>query len=353
MRFRNRVKKMNLKEKIEILCAAPGIAGYEYGASAAALQLLKEYAPDAQMDAFYNVTGIVREPKEGEKTILLDAHIDEIGMIVTHVDANGFLKVAGCGGVDRRLVLGQEVTVYGKQEISGVIAAMPPHLSSGADEKKVPEIESVLIDIGRTREQAKSIVSLGDRVGIRSEFQQLLGNRVSSKALDDRCAVAIILEVLQRLQGKELHCGLSVLFSSQEETGEKGARIAGYRMKPDLAVALDVSFAHTPDADEYKCGKMGKGVMVGISPTLDRQMCSDFVRIAQQKGIPYQTEVMGGTTGTNADSIGTLRGGVRMGLLSIPLKYMHTPVEVIDLGDCESVAVLLTEYLMQFGKGAQ
>jgi putative aminopeptidase FrvX len=343
---------MELKERIKTLCSAPGIAGYEYGASAAALQMLREFAPDAEMDAFYNVTGVVRPPKDGEPMILLDAHIDEIGMIVTHIDSNGFLKVSSCGGVDRRLVLGQEVVVYGKKELSGVIAATPPHLSSSSDEMKTPEVESVLIDIGMNREQARSVVSLGDRVSIRSCFQTLCGTRITSKALDDRCGVAIILEVLQRIQNMPLSCGLSILFSSQEETGEKGAQIAGYRMKPDIAVALDVSFAHTPDADEYKCGKMGNGVMIGIAPTLDQQIYQDFVRIAEDKKIPYQTEVMGRTTGTNADNLGLLRGGVRTGLLSIPLKYMHTPVEVIDLADCESVAALLSEYLLQFGREA-
>lgn len=342
---------MELRNTIETLCRAPGISGWEKNASMAALDLLKPYAPNAEIDAFQNVLGVVRLAEEGKPTVLLDAHIDEIGMIVTHVDAKGFLKVASCGGMDRRLVLGQEVSVYGRKELHGVIAAMPPHLTSSEDGAKVPEIEQILIDVGMEKDEVKKVVALGDRVSIRSDFHSMLGSRVASRALDDRCCVAVILRTLELLQDEKLDCGLSVMFTTQEETGERGAEIAGYRLKPDIAVALDVSFAHTPDADEYKCGKMGKGPMIGMAPSLDRKISAEFVRLAEEKGIPYQTEVMGGTTGTNADAIGTLCGGVRMGLLSVPLKYMHTPIEMIDLADCEAAAQLLAAYLSEVGKG--
>lgn len=341
---------MELLQMIQTLCAAPGVAGCEHNASAAALELLRAYAPNAEVDAFQNVMGVVRMAGEGQPTVLLDAHIDEIGMTVTHVDAKGFLRVAPCGGVDRRLLLGQEVVVYGKRTLHGVIAAMPPHLTTEDDSRKTPEVEQILIDVGLEKDEVKKLVALGDRVSVRSGFHPLLGSRIASRALDDRCCVAVILRALELLQGRELSCGISVLFSSQEETGERGAKVAGYRMQPDLAVALDVSFAHTPDADEYRCGKLGKGPMIGVAPTLDRELSGRFVQLAERDGIPYQTEVMGGTTGTNADAIGVTRGGVRMGLLSVPLRYMHTPVEVIDLADCEAAAQLLAAFLTEIGK---
>lgn len=342
---------MELIQVLETLCKAQGVAGNERNASMEALQLLKPYAPNAEMDSFYNVMGVVRLAEEGQPTIVLDAHIDEIGMIVTHVDSKGFLKVANCGGVDRRLVLGQEVIVYGRQMLHGVIAAMPPHLTSKEDGGKVPEIEQIIIDVGMEKDEVKQIVALGDRVSIKSGFHSLLGGRVASKALDDRCCVAVILRVLELLKEQQLFCGLSVLFSAQEETGERGATIAGYQLNPDIAIALDVSFALTHDANEFKCGRMGKGPMIGIAPTLDSDISRQFVRLAQQHDIPYQTEVMGGTTGTNADALGILRGGVKMGLLSVPLKYMHTPIEMVDIADIESTAKLLATFLSQVGKG--
>ncbi|MBC8609935.1 Putative aminopeptidase ysdC [uncultured Ruminococcus sp.] len=342
---------MELLQTIETLCGAVGVSGQEHSAAAAALNLLKEYAPNAEIDPFHNVYGVVRLAKEGQPAVVLDAHIDEIGMIVTYVDTHGFLKVSACGGVDRRLVLGQEVIVHGRQELHGVVAAMPPHLTAGDDSGKVSEIEQILIDVGLTRDEVKKVVALGDRVTIKSGFHSLLGSRIASKSLDDRSCVAVILRTLELLKGQDLSCGLSVMFSAQEETGERGAMIAGYQLKPDIAVALDVSFAHTPDADETKCGKMGAGPMIGMAPTLDRELSQRFVTLAQQNQIPYQTEVMGGATGTNADAIGVLRGGVRMGLLSVPLKYMHTPIEMVDLSDCEATARLLAAFLSEIGKG--
>lgn len=343
---------MELVELLENLCAAPGIAGAENGASQLALQYLKRHANTAYIDDFNNVIGIIRKPLEGEKTVLLDAHIDEIGMIVTSIDRQGFLRVANCGGVDRRLLLGQQVTIYAKEPVPGIVATLPPHLT-GSDDRKVPEAEEILIDIGRNKEEAEKIVRPGDRVAINSVFHKLLGNRVSSRALDDRSGVAAILMALEQIRGKTLSCGVSVLFSAQEETGERGAAIAGYALDPDIAISIDVSFAHTPDAPEHRCGKMGNGVMIGIAPTLNRDISDRFVKLAQAVEIPYQLEVMGGTTGTNADTIGIQRGGIQTGLLSIPQKYMHTPIEMIDLKDLKAVSNLLAAYLLTFGKDGE
>lgn len=340
---------MELLEVIRNLCSAPGVSGCEGNAASVAEDYLRAYAPDARTDSFHNVIGVVNKPKEGQKTILLDAHIDEIGLVVTHIDELGFLKVTGCGGVDRRLILGQSVTIFGKVPIKGIVSTIPPHLSSADDSKKVPEIDAVTIDIGMNKEEAQQVISLGDRALFHSQFSSLMGNRVSSRALDDRAGVAAILRALDLLKGKELPCGLTVLFSSQEETGEKGAEMASYRIAPDIAVAVDVSFAATPDATEHKCGKMGNGVMIGIAPSLTKGISQRFAALAEQEQIPYQLEVMGGNSGTNADVIGVQQGGVQTGLLSIPLKYMHTPVEVVDLNDIESVAQLLACYLEKFG----
>lgn len=340
---------MELREMLETLCNAPGISGNETNAAQTALEYLKEYAPDAAADAHHNVYGEVCPAPDGQPKVLLDAHIDEIGLIVTKVDSAGFLKAAACGGVDRRLLLGQEVAVYGRETLSGVIASMPPHLASG--EKKVPEVDEILIDIGMDAEKAAAVVRPGDRATLVSGFHDMAGSRVVSHALDDRSGVAVLLRALELLKGKKLNCGLSVLFSAQEETGERGAAIAGYGLNPDIGIAVDVSFAHTPDADEDKCGKLGKGVMIGIAASLDQEISNTMRAVAEEKGIPYQTEVMGGMTGTNADAIGVLRGGARMGLLSIPLRYMHTPVEMIDLNDCEHTAQLLAAYIEQIGEG--
>lgn len=338
---------MNIKEKLFELTKAVGVAGDEYSASATACEMLKEYAKDAYIDDFGNVIGNIGVRTTDKPHILLDAHIDEIGMIVTYITDDGFLKVANCGGVDRRLLLAQQVTVFGKQAIKGVITSTPPHIED--DNKKVPKVEDIFIDIGMSKEMAEKIVSLGDRVIIDSEACELLNGRVTSKSIDDRSGVIAILYALEKVKGKDLAYSVTALFSAQEETGERGAKTAAYKINPDIAIAVDVSFALTADDSEYKCGKMSEGVMIGVAPSLNKNLSNAMIELAKDKNIPYQIEVMNGTTGTNADVIGVTKSGVKSVTLSLPLKYMHTPVEVIDLKDIENTGNLIAEFLLNGG----
>ncbi|WMJ23879.1 M20/M25/M40 family metallo-hydrolase [Paludicola sp. MB14-C6] len=340
--------KNNLKE----LCLSVGVVGLENIASQKAAEILKQYTDDVTIDYFGNVIGMIKSKKENAKTLLLDAHIDEIGMIVTSIDDKGFVKVASCGGMDRRLLAAQEVTIHGtNKDIIGIVGSKPPHLEKGEEATQVPEVDSIFIDIGYTKEQAEQYIALGDRVTINSTFQEMLNNRVSVKAMDDRSGVVSILEALRLLKGKELDVNLAILFSSQEEVGGTGARVGSYGISPDYAIAIDVSFAYTSDADEHKCGKMGKGVMIGVSALLDKKMSDDLVAIAKEKEINHQIEVITGrSTGTNADSILITKGGVKTAVLSIPEKYMHTPIEMVEVGDIEAVAQLIAEYAQKVGE---
>ncbi len=183
-----------------------------------------------------------------------------------------------------------------------------------------------------------------------SRFAELQNGRVTSRSLDDRSGAAAILHALELLKDKPFGCSLTVVFSSQEETGGMGAATTAYRVKPDAAIAVDVSFALTSDADEVKCGKMGGGAMIGISPILNHGMTDELVSIAKTRRILWQTEVMGGRTSTNADQISIAAGGVRTALLSIPLKYMHTPVEVVQVSDVEAVGSLIAQYILNCGE---
>lgn len=341
---------MNIKDTLFDLTTQVGVSGDEFRASQKACELLKKYTDDVIVDDFGNVIGNIGERKEGKLHILLDAHIDEIGFIVTYITDSGFLKVSGCGGIDRRLILAQEVTVYGNKAIKGVITSTPPHLEK--DNKKMPEIDDIYIDIGYTKQQAEEIVSLGDRVVINSKPSELIGSKVTSKCIDDRSGVVAILYALEKLsleKSDKLACSVSVLFSAQEETGERGANIGAYNINPDIAIAVDVSFAYTSEDKEYKCGKMGKGTMIGIAPSLCKNLSNRMIDIAKEKKIPYQLEIMNGTTGTNADVIGVTRSGVKAVTLSIPLKYMHTPIEVIDTDDIKYTGELVSEFILSGG----
>lgn len=333
---------MNTKDLIFELINSVGVSGDEFSASKEAEKMLSEYCR-TEVDYFGNVIGFLGEKDDKKPTLLLDAHIDEIGFIVTYITDDGFLKVSNCGGIDRRLLLAQQVTVFGKEKISGVITSTPPHLED--DDKKVPKIDDIYIDTGLSKEECEKIVSLGDRVIIANSPVCLQGDRISGKSLDDRCGVAVILKALEMVKGKKLPVNVAVCFSAQEETGERGAKISAFKIKPDYAVAIDVSFALTADDKEYKCGKLGKGAMIGIAPSLSKDFSNRLINLAKSEEIPYQLEIMNGETGTNADCIGVTANGVKTVTVSVPLKYMHTPVEVISLSDIDNTAKLIAKLL--------
>lgn len=337
---------MDLKKTVMSLADAYGVSGDENSAAELALSYLKEYTSDCYIKNG-SVFGNFGKREEGKKHILIDAHIDQIGFVVTYITDDGFLKISNCGGIDRRLLLAQQVIVLGKENVRGVICSIPPHLEKGSDESKVPELSDICIDVGMTKEQAEKVISLGDKIVFSQHCADLLGDRITGAALDDRCGVAAVLRAVDILKNEKPSCSYTVLFSTQEEVGERGAKIGVYDVDPDIAIAVDVSFALTSDDSELKCGHMGKGCMIGIAPTLDRELSKEMMRIAEKNGLSYQTEVMSGETGTNADRFSVNAGGVKAVTLSVPLKYMHTPVEVISLSDVENTAQLIAAYIKE------
>lgn len=320
-----------------------GVSGDEREAAELALSCLKQYTDDCFIKN-NNVIGHLGV-KGGKPHILIDAHIDRIGLVVTYITEDGFLKFSGCGGIDRRLLFAQQVTVLGKKPIAGIICSMPPHLEK--DESSVPEMEDICIDIGMSKSQAEQVVSLGDKIVFLARCKKLQGDKITGAALDDRSGVGAILRALEFVKNDNLNCEITVLFSAQEEVGERGAKIAAFEINPDIAIAVDVSFALTSDDKEEKCGKMGKGCMIGFSPVLDRELSEKMKELAEKNNLPCQIEVMAGETGTNADRFSVNNSGARAVTLSIPLKYMHTPVEVISLSDVENTARLIAAYVKE------
>lgn len=341
-----------IKDNLKILCAAIGVSGLEHVASNKAAEMLREFTNEVTVDYFGNVVGWIRSKNPNAKTLLLDAHIDEIGLIVVAIDDKGFLKVAGCGGVDRRLLAAQEVTVHCKNgDLLGIVGSKPPHLEKGDDAKQVPEIEDIFIDIGFNEEQAKERVSLGDRATIRSTFRELSNDCVSSKALDDRSGVVAILEALRMLKSKDLDVNIAALFSCQEEVGKAGATVGAYGIEPDIGIAVDVGHALTADAKPHKCGKLAEGVMIDVGILLCKELGDSLIKVAKDNNIRHQIEVgTGGTTGTNADPIIVTKNGTKTAVLSIPLKYMHTPIELISVHDVVATATLIAKYAESVGK---
>ena len=334
---------MNIKELCFSLSEKTGTSGDEAKACLYAKELLSEYM-ETEIDVLGNVVGTMGE---GSAHVLLDAHIDQIGLVVRHIDDKGFLLVDNVGGPDLRVLTGAEVTVHGKSDIFGVISSVPPHLQKGDNKNETIDLKTMAVDIGYTKEKAQELVCVGDRVTLRAPQSELLGDKIASSSFDDRCCVAVILRALELTKGKLSNLKVSVLFSVQEETGGSGAKTGSFSLMPDMAIALDVGFGDDPYTDKSQTITLGKGPSIGISPTLDKGLTNELKSICIEKNIPYQNDVMGGRTGTNADSINITGRGIRTALLSVPLRYMHTGCEVISVADVENAAKLLAEFLIK------
>ncbi len=334
----NNMSDFDLESVLSDLASVSGVSGDESDAAALCAQYLSRYG-SVSTDAFNNVICTVGEYDEGKKTLLIDAHLDEIGMKVTYITDDGFLKAYGIG-IDARVLPASTVTVYARQRLKGVVTSVPPHLKR--ERERATDIDDLYIDVGLSGQSAKELVSLGDTVLIENRLERM-GELVTSKALDDRCCCAAVIYALELLKEHESRYNIKVLFSSKEETGSQGARTAAYSLDADLALAVDVSFAKVHGEDEEGRGELGKGAMIGIAPTLSRQLSDALIEAAQVSDLPYQIEVMSGKTGTNADALAVAKGGVPVCTVSIPIRYMHTPVEAAAMSDIENTAKLIAE----------
>ena len=334
---------MNLKDCLFGLSSAAGVGGY-HDAADTAMGMLSESCDNVSQDALGNVIGWRRSGTENAPVMMLEAHIDEVGFVVTGVTDDGFVRVSSCGRADPRALPAAEVMVYGDVPCYGVFVCTPPHLA-GDSKGKVVEIGDIFIDVGMSAEEARGCIHTGNRVGFCANAVTVGEARISGKSMDDRAGVASILRCLEILKDCTLSCDIAAVFAVQEELGCRGSATAAFSVKPDMAIAVDVSYAVTPDADAHKCGVLGGGPMVGYSPVLDNEMTARFAQLALREAIPFQHEVMGGDTGTDADAISGVRAGVPSALLSIPLRYMHTPVELVDTDDIENTAQLMAAYV--------
>ncbi|MCR5636898.1 MAG: M28 family peptidase [Clostridiales bacterium] len=337
---------MDTQKLILELCSAHGISGREEKAADKIAEILADIKGiyDIHKDINGNLHACMGTNET--KTILLDAHIDQIGMVVTKIDEKGFLKVSPVGGMDMRIINDTLFTVHGKEDVKAVVCCLPPHLSDGNEDTAVSK-DKVYLDTGMSCERVKELVEIGDGVTFAQQGFALCDGRIASPALDDRCCAAVLIKCAELLSEKELDCKVHFLFSSKEEVGGIGAKTGAFSIKPDRAIAFDVSFAKQPGVADCDSGEMSKGPMIGISPTLSRDMTNELKLIAKNNNIEYQTEIMGGTTGTNADDISANAGGIKTALISVPLRNMHTPAEIIDVNDIENSALLAAKYILQ------
>ena len=277
-------------------------------------------------------------------------HIDEIGLVITHVDEKGFLYFAPVGGWDAQVLVGQRVEVQGREgPVPGVVGRKPIHLLDPEARKKVVELKSMHIDIGASdREAAEGLVRVGDPVVIRTEPLPVEGGRLVSKAMDNRLGAYVALESTRRAHERGNLTGrMAGVAAVQEEIGLYGARTSAFAVRPDLAVAVDVTHAtDSPGIDEKEVGThpLGSGPVIARGSTLSPKVFELLVETAEAEGIEYSISASGRGTSTDADVLQISRAGIPTGLVSIPLRYMHSPVEMVDLRDVEAVVKLLAAF---------
>lgn len=338
---------MSLIETIEILSKANGISGFEKGIANYLKNILSNIFDYAYTDNMGNVFAC-KKSSAGCGSVMLEAHMDEIGLMIKKIDDNGFLEFVPVGGIDPRILPGNVVNIHScGKNYKGVIGAKPPHVMTQDEYSEVLGFNKLFIDAGFDAKTAKDCVTIGSTATFDSDFISLNNNMISSKCMDDRASVAILLDVAQKLSKTELDFDLYICICVQEEVGLRGSAVAAYSVNPDFAIAIDVTHAKTPD--ELKVDiKCGSGIAVCKGPNIHPSLVASFTDFMDSKNIPYEIEIEGGNTGTDAWAIQTAREGIPVMLLSLPLKYMHTPVEAISLDDCISLSDTLTSYLKSF-----
>ncbi len=354
-----------VKDLLRKYSTAFGVPGYEYLEISDILREdLSPLVQEITSDGLGSVIGVIKSPK-ASKSIMISAHIDQIGFMVSHVDDKGFIRFIPLGGWDERTLVNRVVKIAlrgddGKLRlINGVIGTKPPHLLTPQDREKPHKLKEMFIDIGASsREDVEKLgIRKGSVLTLKGEFLELTNNRVSGQAFDDRVGVVVMLRALELLRskldsGSELNVNVYAVGTVQEEVGLRGAKVASFKVSPDYGVAIDVTIAaDTPgSSDHEKISELGKGPVLTL---IDRsfiasvKMYEIFKGTAEELGIPYQVGVMA-AGGTDSGAIHLTKEGVPSITLSIPTRYIHSTVETLDLRDVELGAILLSEALFKF-----
>ncbi len=334
---------MELVKILDRLCAVPTVSGNEDKL----LELISQILPKSLEISLDNIKNIHIKSREGGRKILLDAHCDQIGFIVTDFCDNGFLRVATVGGIDIRTLLGARVRVFGKEELIGVFSSIPPHLQKDGDSKSFPKIEELAVDIGLPLEMAKQKVCRGDTAVIESNPFMLSQNRYCAAGLDNKAGCAVMLYVMQELFTSSAleNTSVELILSSQEELGLRGARAISDKKDYDTVISIDASFAAFPGCPQDSVGTLANGAMLGISPVLSKNLALELTSLAEELSVSLQCEVMGNSTGTNADVLSLISGDTECVLISLPLRNMHSCIEIVDMRDLYSAAQLIEAYI--------
>jgi len=345
---------MALAEVLEKLSNACGVAGKEDEVRNLMIELLKPYVDEVAVDKLENVIGI-RKGKEDAPKVMLAAHMDEIGLMVKTISKEGFLRFTKIGGIDDRILLAQKVKVYTeKDSLDGIIGSKPPHIQKEEERKKIVTYDELFIDIGaeNTEEAKKMGVRIGDYIGFDVKFARIKNDTVMGKAFDDRVGCAVMIETMKQLEQTE--CTVYAVGTVQEEVGLRGATTAAFGIYPDVGIALDVTVAgDVPGVKESEAPtKLKKGPSLTVADyglITHPKVLRLLVSVAEENNIPYQLET-GIAGSTDAARISMTREGVPSGVISVPVRYIHSPAGILSLKDAEYAAKLTAAAIPETSK---
>ena len=340
----NKVSEEFLKELLE----SPSPSGYEQPAAACWRRYIKDSVDELIPDVHGNTIAVLNP--QAKFKFMLAGHIDEIGLMITHIDEKGYLYTAQIGGMDPSLLVGQRVKIMTKNgEVFGVIGRKAIHQMKPDERKKNVEMENIWVDIGAdNKKDAQKRVGVGDPIVVDVPYRRLNGHKVVSRATDDKVGAFVVAEVLKALSKRKLNISVIGVATVQEEIGLRGAITSSYSVNPQAGIAIDVGFASDhPETDPKSIGevKLGKGPVLHRGPNINPVMEDLLFKVAKHRKIPYQVTAEPRGTGTDANAMQLSRGGAATALISVPNRYMHTPVEVISLDDLENTIKLLVEFL--------
>jgi len=333
---------------LETLTGTLGVSGFEDEITS----LLKSHVEKLGFKTWTDRLGSLIAHKEGAgPRVMVVAHMDEIGFVVKYVDDKGYLYLTRVGGVNPRTLPGARVIVWSSGgPLEGVIGEKPIHRMREDELRKAPELDKLFVDLGLPADQVKEKVRRGDPVTFKPNFTVLGGDNVASKSLDDRLGCLTLLLIAESVKNEQLPVDLYLVFSAREEIGVEGARTAAFEINPEVAIAVDVTHAGDHPALDKKEApvELGKGPVISRGAAPDNQVTDALIEVAEKSGVKYQLEAEGGRTGTDIDAVRLVRSGVRAGLVSLPLRYMHTPSEVGNISDAWNAAKLIAEFLTQW-----
>ncbi|MCX7749007.1 MAG: M20/M25/M40 family metallo-hydrolase [Clostridia bacterium] len=341
---------MDYIAKLKELSGFPAVSGNEKMLSGRLKEMFEEKCDSVKIDKFFNVIGLKKGSGKKKMQIMISAHMDEIGFLVKSIDERGFIKFSNVGGFDNKILLAQEVIIHGKKDVPGVIGAKPPHLIKPEEAKKAVKLEELSIDTGLSKEALSKIISIGDVISFKAYPNILQNSKISTKTMDNRSGIATLLGIMDQLDS--LKCEMDVCFvaTTQEEVGLRGAIIAAYNVEPDMAIVIDACHGDLPDAPRDETFVLGKGPAIGVGPNLHKNLTKKVMETAKDENIPFQTDCEPEDTGTEAWAVQISRSGIPTVLLSIPVRYMHTPIETVHLGDIKNAAKLVARFVSKAQK---